>query len=82
MRGSGGLDKVRGDQGGGRCWRRKREMAEVVMTRGIVAASVCNVSRNFKHWLRYDYKMNAFTIGKANKVRACWYESIGPRTST
>ena len=48
MRGSGGLDEVRGDQGGGRCWRRKREMAEVVMTRGIVAASVCNVSQNFK----------------------------------
>ena len=40
MRGSGGLDEERGDQGGGRCWRRKRETAEVVITRGIVAASI------------------------------------------
>ena len=47
------------------------------MTRGIVAASVYNISRNFKHIFIYDYKMNAFMIGKANKVRACWYEPIG-----
>lgn len=44
IRGSGGLDEVRGDQGGGRCWRRNSEIAAVVRTRGIVAASVRLVS--------------------------------------
>jgi len=44
MSGRGGLLSERGDQGGGRCWRRKREMAAVVMTRGIVATSRWGVS--------------------------------------
>jgi hypothetical protein len=39
MRGRGEVPEW-GDQGGGRCWRRKREIAAVVVTRGIVAASV------------------------------------------
>jgi len=43
-KGRGELDEVRGDHGGGRCWRRKREIAEVVRTRGIVAASISWVS--------------------------------------
>jgi hypothetical protein len=40
MRGRGGAERVRGDHGGGRPWRRKRVIAEVVRIRGRVAASV------------------------------------------
>ena len=40
MRGRGGAEVVRGAHGGGRPWRRKRVMAEVVRIRGRVAASV------------------------------------------
>ena len=51
MSGTGGLDEVRGDQGGGRCWRRKSDMAAVVTTSGIVAASI----------LEYQLIFQAFT---------------------
>jgi hypothetical protein len=41
IKGRGGEVDGRGDQGAGRYWRRKREIAAVVVTRGMVAASVC-----------------------------------------
>jgi hypothetical protein len=40
MRGRGEEEAGRGDQGRGRCWRRKRARAEVVRTSGRVAASL------------------------------------------
>jgi hypothetical protein len=40
IKGRGGVVDGRGAQGAGKYCRRKREMAAVVVTRGIVAASV------------------------------------------
>jgi hypothetical protein len=48
INGMGGEVDELGDHGAGRYWRRKREIAAVVVTKGIVAASVLKSQSPFR----------------------------------
>jgi len=56
IKGIGGLEFDRGDHGGGRPWRRKRVMPTVVITNGMVAASISLRSKYNLHVGFGEYK--------------------------
>ncbi len=64
MRGVGADLEGRGDQGGRRCWRRNREMAAVVVTRGIVAASEIGRERLERNRVLKKYDILRGCIGE------------------
>jgi hypothetical protein len=55
IKGIGGAVDRRGAQGAGRYWRRKREMAAVVVTRGIVATSKFYVLAHLLNQIQYYF---------------------------